>query len=284
MIDDQCMPIATTTSGDATTSTGSTVTITRAEEITVTNPSISRKDGACGEGQRHGEHGICEDIKTSETTTVNAETTSTYINLMDCPGGLKRGDDGFCPEINPINRTAAVNPQGLLKPDGSCPDNYVKVKERCLFVRQKPDESSNGDNSNSARPRFGKDEVNNSELVPVEPGNLCPKGTEYFSTGLCRRRPAPLTGDFDTNGDRICPSGYDSIDGNCLPKDIKGGSRLTTPISEQESTTRAEEPAEPNKVPESTPESTTRAEEPAEHKEVPEIKSTTEIVTDESHV
>jgi len=54
------------------------------------------------------------------------------------------------------------------------------------------------------------------------------------------KRPASPKGDFDANGNRICPANYNSIDGKCIPKDVKDDS---TPTSVQESTTRLEESA-----------------------------------------
>jgi len=234
LVDDICEPIATTTAKDAGTPSDSTVTVTRTQEIAVTDPT--RNTGGCPEGQKHGKHGICEDVKTSETTTINAETTSDGMNYMDCPGGLKRGDDGFCPEINPINRTASVNPKGLLKPDGSCPDNYVKINEKCLYIKPKSNESLTGGDLNPTT--SSTNDVNSSDIVHVESGNVCPQGTEYFTNGLCRKRPASPKGDFDANGNRICPANYNSIDGKCIPKDVKDDS---TPTSVQESTTRLEE-------------------------------------------
>ncbi|CAF3786020.1 unnamed protein product, partial [Adineta steineri] len=97
-------------------STSMPVEITTILDETVYKKDTPRRDGGCPDGWEHGEHGICQEIK-SKSHEENVESTSTpfdiptirYNNVVAkedkpelsgaCPEGMEHGEHGICQEI-----------------------------------------------------------------------------------------------------------------------------------------------------------------------------------------
>jgi hypothetical protein len=214
---------------------------------------VPKRMGACPEGMEHGEHGICQKVKFSETTeaTFNA-TADTDKNLESeqfpkkgCPDGTQPDEQGACQEIKPLNSTKIVtDPKLLLKKDGSCPINYKMVEGRCLFIKPKKNPKLNSnylaadDNVRyGGRPKSVNDEGTKLESVPVLSDNSCPEGTEYSEYGLCQKRTRPLNSGVAIKADGRCPDNYELVNGKCAQKKSKVEKLLdlTNKISKPES-------------------------------------------------
>jgi hypothetical protein len=273
-------------------------TVSREQQPTTEVKQEPKKFGSCPEGMEHGEHGICKEIKPSETVTTEANAESTTdsndnkrapINLMSCPEGTRRDDDGACQEIKPSNYTKpATDPKVLLKEDGSCPDNYKMIEERCVYVRPKTNSTlpsrtpDYNDRRGGVRPRVGNDQTSQYELVPVLPDNSCPKGTEYFEYGLCRKRPDLLNRNLKLT--RFCPGDFELVGDRCLPSRSPNRPQFTTstrmpeteqPIDHPESLKPipdAEQPTDRPKLPKSNPDT----EQPGDSNELPKSNPKTE--------
>jgi hypothetical protein len=170
----------------------------------VTEMDELQKSGACPDGMKRGEHGICEEIQIHDTTEINIELTTDphenvggIENIKGCPPGTEADEQGSCQEIKPTNSTTKItNPKALLNDDGSCPDNYKMIEGRCLFIKSKT-------NSTLIPSQMQNDLESKSklELVPVLSDNSCPEGTEYSEYGLCQKRLHPPTFNRQTKFD-----------------------------------------------------------------------------------
>jgi len=255
MMNGQCMPINDKLNGTEIESVSlPSKDIVVYEEEPVTHINTPIRDGACPEGWEHGEHGICQEIKLVDTTEVTVELT-TYLdknlgndeNLGRCPEGTEHDDQGACQEIKPSTPTKLItDPKVLLKPDGSCPENYKMVEGRCLYVKPTTNstlyssELKTGDNvPNGMRPKSGTDKTAKVELVPVLSDNSCPEGTEYSEYGLCQKRIDSSSSKLVMKADGSCPDGFELINGKCSYKNskIQGQTGFTTTIRTVESTT-----------------------------------------------
>jgi hypothetical protein len=250
LIEGQCTPINSELNDnkiEPSSFTTEKMIIDADKPVAVENVPI--KTGACPQGMNHGQHGICQEIKFSETTeaTLNA-TTDTDKNLESeqfpkkgCPTGTEPDEQGACQEIKPLNSTKIVtDPKFLLKKDGSCPDNYKMVEGRCLYIKPKknPKLATNYlEDDDNVRPKSVNEEGTKLESVPVLSDNSCPEGTQYSEYGLCQKRIRPLNSGVAMKADGRCPDNYELINGKCSQKKSKVQSLLdlTTKISKSES-------------------------------------------------
>lgn len=280
MIKDQCMPIKSQLNSTEIESTSlPSKNLVVNEEKPVVELSTPVKYGACPEGMEHGEHGICQQIKPLDTTEITIESTTDLHENQDgeehlgrCPEGTVHDEQGSCQEIKPLNPTKlTTDPKVLLKEDGSCPENYKMVEDRCLYVKPKinsmllPNELIAGDRIlNDMRPKSGNDASAKIELVPVLSDNSCPEGTVYSAYGLCEKRIRPTSSNLAIDPDNNCPRDFELINGKCLYKNpiSQGQTELLTTISMVESTTFDAKPISNNELP----------------KSISEIETTTPIV------
>jgi len=249
LIEGQCTPINSELNDEIESSSFTPETVIIHEDKPVAVEIVRIKTGACPQGMKHGQHGICQEVKFSETTeaTFNA-TTVTDKNLESeqfpkkgCPNGTEPDEQGACQEIKPFNSTKIVtDPKVLLKKDGSCPDNYKMVEGRCLYIKPKKNSklvSNYLAADDNVRPKSVNDEGIKLESVPVLSDNSCPEGTEYSEYGLCQKRIRPLSSGVAMKSDGRCPDNYELINGKCSQKKSKVQSllELTTKISKSES-------------------------------------------------
>lgn len=225
------------------------------QSILVTELNTIQKLGACSEGMEHGEHGICRPIKVPVTTEINIQSTTDLndnlsgpIDLTACPKGMKHDEQGDCQEIDRSNiKKPIIDPKILLKPDGSCPDNYQMIDKRCLYMGVKKNstvysnELTSDKFSNRLQAKSGNGETEKIELIPVLADNTCPPGTESWENGLCRKSVRPLI------SKRPCPDNYELTNGKCIHKISKVPKRIESTtilskINSLESTTLIEEP------------------------------------------
>ncbi|CAF0827809.1 unnamed protein product [Adineta steineri] len=173
-----------------------------------------------------------EDVDESKEDTVKPKhdvvTKPTKYEIpRGCPEGTRPDERGYCLEIKPSRLTKDIfNPKMLLAKDGSCPRNYVMIKELCYYVKPKKNLllmslfSSSGDifSSNDFRTKKYTDDSIKYEYVLVLADNSCPEGTEHSDYGLCRRRVYPTMSNKFIKVDGHCDADYEFLDGKCVLK------------------------------------------------------------------
>jgi hypothetical protein len=271
IVNGKCMPIdSTTTITEFETSSNSSKNMIINEEQPVTELYTPKIVGACPEGMKHGQHGICEKIQSSSTPKVTLELTTDLNdkqggvdNVKGCPEGTETDEEGACQQIKPYKPTKIItDPKTFLKGDGSCPDNYKMIEGQCLYIKPKTNSTlypsdSTADNRvlDGIRPKSGIDESTKFELVPVLSDNSCPEGTEYSEYGLCQRRIHLSSSNPRMKADGSCPDNFELINGKCSYKNVQVSSLAglsTTTISISGNITPAEGVFTGDKLPKST--------------------------------
>ncbi|CAF0754727.1 unnamed protein product [Adineta steineri] len=190
-----------------------------------------------------------DSIKSTDDTLKKKDDVVTkptkYEIPRGCPKGTQPDERGYCLDIKPFKLTKIIfNPKILLAKDGSCPRNYVMIKELCYYVnprknlRLRPSFSTADDFfSNAFQTKKYTDDSIKYEYVLVLVDNSCPEGTEHSDYGLCRRRVYPTMSNKFIKVDGRCDVDNELLDGKCVLKkkvempDLLNMTKTSEPIS-----------------------------------------------------
>jgi len=228
-VNGKCMPMEfMTTTMEIETSSNLPEHMIIHEEKPVTELYTPKKFGACPEGMKHGEHGICEEIKHFDTTEVTVELT-TELNekkggvehIKDCPEGMKHDEHGICEEMKHFDTTeVTVKLTTELNEKKSGVENIKDCLKGMKHGEHGICEEIKHFDTMEVPVKLTT-ELNEKE-GGVENVKGCPDGTEPDEEGACQEskpsKPTKMINDPKTflNKDGSCPDNYKMIEGQCL--------------------------------------------------------------------
>lgn len=137
---------------------------------------------------------------TTDLTTDNSVGTGGVDEVKGCPKGTKADDENACIPIDASTKIMIIDPKILLK-NGSCPQDYKKVNDQCVYIEPEVEDPSyaRASNMNIKKTNTLKqkdesdDEQTKIELVPELEDGTCPEGTMHSDNKLCKKLSLPTS-------------------------------------------------------------------------------------------